>query len=99
MAKGQYLSVHQQKIVGRYYNKLDGIVMQKLGEMVSDLALAEPGKKADAMWKRAGEHLGKTNLDPARITKLIGERNITAFAAAVALLATQSEVLKKSLPK
>ena len=37
-------SPHQQKIIKRYYDNLDTISLQKLGELVGDLYLAQ-GKK------------------------------------------------------
>ena len=45
MAKGRDLSASQSKIVKRYYDNLDTAMTQKLGEMVSDLYLAETPAK------------------------------------------------------
>lgn len=41
---------HQQGIIKRYYRNQDAIKLQRLGELVSDLYLAE-GKKRERVWK------------------------------------------------
>lgn len=44
---------HQKKIVDRYYDQRDNIMVTKLSELVSELYLAESDKKKDQLWKRA----------------------------------------------
>lgn len=44
---------HQKKIVDRYYDNRDNIMVTKLSELVSELYLAETDKKRDQLWKRA----------------------------------------------
>ena len=65
MAKGQYLNPHQQGIVNRYYEHLDSMTAQKLGELVSDLYLAEGTAKAEKLWESAGRVLTKTPANQA----------------------------------
>jgi hypothetical protein len=43
------LSKYQQKIVKNYYDNLDTALLQRLGEQVTDLYLAE-GKKREKLW-------------------------------------------------
>ena len=43
---------HQQGIIKRYYENIDGISLQKLSELVTELYLAE-GKKREKLWKTA----------------------------------------------
>ena len=50
MAKGQHLSAYQQKIVGRYYENIDTISLQKLSEAVGELYLCTDEKKAARLW-------------------------------------------------
>jgi hypothetical protein len=77
-------SKYQQKVIKRYYENLDAITLQKLGEMVTELYLAE-GKKRQQVWKRIVaaleklkvpqtriDHLVKQN-DPAQVAKLLEE--------------------------
>ena len=44
---------HQKKIIERYYDRRDEIMLAKLQEIVTDLYLAESDAKRDQLWKRA----------------------------------------------
>lgn len=44
---------HQKKIIGRYYDRRDEIMLAKLQEIVTELYLAETEAKRDQLWKRA----------------------------------------------
>lgn len=82
MPKGQNLSRHQQGIVKRYYENRDSIMTTKLGELVSELYLAE-GKKADTLWKRVRTALSNTKVDPKRIDAIVDARDLQALARLV----------------
>jgi hypothetical protein len=75
---------YQQNIIRNYYQNQDTIALQKLGEMVTELYLAE-GKARERQWKRVVgaleklkvpasriEHLQKQD-DPALVAKLLEE--------------------------
>ena len=61
---------HQQKIIKRYYNNQDGILRQRLAELVSDLYLAE-GKKRQRVWKAAAAAMQKLGVPQSRIDHLL----------------------------
>ena len=63
-------SKHQQKIIKRYYENMDAITLQKLGEMVTELYLAD-GKKRAQQWKRIVGALEKLKVPKSRIDNLI----------------------------
>ena len=88
MSKGQFLSGHQQGIVKRYYNNLDTISLQKLGELVSDIAVCTDAKKIGDLWQRAHKALQKSPADPLRASRIIAERNTEALAKLVGELST-----------
>ena len=44
---------HQKKIIERYYDRRDEIMLGKLQEIVTELYLAETDAKRDQLWKRA----------------------------------------------
>ena len=44
---------HQKKIIERYYDRRDEIMLGKLQEIVTELYLAEADAKRDQLWKRA----------------------------------------------
>jgi len=54
------LSRHQKKIVDRYYENRDAIMLGKLQELITELYLAESDKKRENLWKRVAQAM--TNL-------------------------------------
>jgi len=62
-------SPHQQRIIKRYYENQDTIQLQRLGELVTDLYLAE-GKKRAGVWKRIVSALEKLKIPADRIQHL-----------------------------
>ena len=85
MPKGQDLSRYQQKVVNRYYANIDTITLTTLGEIVSDLYLAE-GKSVDRLWIRAENALKKTDIPAPERSALIASRDIKALATIVTKL-------------
>ncbi|MBX3374511.1 MAG: hypothetical protein KF817_11815 [Phycisphaeraceae bacterium] len=78
MARREFTS-GQKRIVDRYYQHLDSITLAKLGEIVSELAMAD-GKAVDRLWKRAETHLAKTGANDARIRTILETRSVEALA-------------------
>ena len=81
MAKGQHLSGHQQNIVKNYYENLDTAMLQKLGEIVSDLYLSadEPGKVA-RLWQSARKALQNLKAEPGRVSSIVTRRSVEELA-------------------
>ena len=50
---GAERSEYQEGIIGRYYDNRDAIMLEKLGELVTELYLAETDAKRERLWKRA----------------------------------------------
>jgi hypothetical protein len=73
---------HQQKIIKRYYDNLDTITMQKLGELVGDLYLAQ-GKKRQTVWKNIEAALKKLEVPQGRIDVLKQKDDPAAVAELV----------------
>jgi len=63
------LTKYQQKIVKNYYDNLDTALLQRLGEQVTDLYLAE-GKKREKLWASIAGSLTKLGVPASRISKL-----------------------------
>ena len=63
------LTKYQQKIVKNYYDNLDTALLQRLGEQVTDLYLAE-GKKREKLWASIAGSLTKLEVPATRIAKL-----------------------------
>ena len=60
------LTKYQQSIVKRYYGNLDTVLLQRLGEQVTDLYLAE-GKKRAKLWDSIETSLTKLEVPKSRI--------------------------------
>ncbi|RMH29691.1 MAG: hypothetical protein D6693_01600 [Planctomycetota bacterium] len=83
MAKGQDLSEHQRGIVKRYYEHLDTIALTRLGEIVSELYLAESPKKREALWTRARRALEKVAPNDPAVGRALESRDVATLAALV----------------
>ena len=75
-------SSHQQRAIKNYYENRDAIMLQRLGEMVTDLYLAE-GKKRAQLWKRVAGALENLKIPPARIEHIVKSDNPALVAGMV----------------
>lgn len=73
---------NQQKIIKRYYDNIDSITLQKLGETVTEIYLAE-GKKLDRLWKNAEGHMKKLEVPAVRIESILNTKNAAQLASLV----------------
>ena len=64
------LSKYQQSIVKNYYDNLDTALVQRLGEQVTDLYLAE-GKKRAKLWESVAKSLVKVGVPQKRIDHVV----------------------------
>ncbi len=62
-------SRYQQQCIKNYYNNRESIAYQRVGELVTELYLAE-GKKREKVWDSIASHLKKMNVPPDRIAHL-----------------------------
>ena len=65
-------SEYQDKIIKRYYDNKDSIMIQKLSEMVTDLYLAE-GKKRLSVWKRIVKALENLGVTQGKIDQIVAK--------------------------
>lgn len=70
---------YQQKIIKRYYNNFSSLQVQRLGELVTEIYLAE-GKKSDRLWKQVGESLTKLEFPATRVEHLLLKRDPALLA-------------------
>jgi len=75
----QQLTRHQQSIVKRYYDNLDTVLLQRLGEKVTDLYLAE-GKKRAKLWDNVATALEKLGVPQSRIDRVRGSDDARQLA-------------------
>jgi hypothetical protein len=64
------LTKYQQSIVKKYYENLDTALLQRLGEQVGDLYLAE-GKKRAKLWETVEKSLLKLGVPKSRVATIV----------------------------
>ncbi len=82
-------SNYQDRVIRNYYQNRDEIMLQRLGELVTELFLAE-GKAKSRLWKRAGEVLAKLKIPSDQIQHLVRSDNPTLLANTLKTLLQKS---------
>ncbi len=81
MSTGREFSSYQRKVINRYYDNLDTIVVTRLGEIVTDMALAGGDeKKLARLWKRAEQALERVKGESKEVSQIIDQRDVEALA-------------------
>ena len=75
-------SAYQQKAIRRFYDNRPDIDRTRLAELVTNLYLAD-GKKADKLWEKAEETMGRLNVLPIRRDRVMETRDVTLLAKVV----------------
>ena len=70
---------HQEKIIRNYYDNREGIAIQRVQEIITELYLSE-GKKRERQWNLLKGHLEKLGVKPPMIAKLIADDDPAAVA-------------------
>jgi len=79
MAKNER-SIYQKEVISRYYDNLDTIMLGKLGELVTDLYLADTPAKRERLWQRAHKAMVKLKVPPAIIDHIMQKRDVEILA-------------------
>jgi hypothetical protein len=72
-------SSRQDRIIRDFYRNQDALLLQRLGEMVTELYLAE-GKGRLRLWQRAAACLGKLGIPQERIDHVVASDNPSLLA-------------------
>ena len=73
------LSRYQRQVVKNYYDNLDTALVQRLGEQVTDLYLAE-GKKRTKLWTSIEKSLEKLEVPKSRIDRVVASDDAQQLA-------------------
>jgi len=73
-------SEYQADVISRYYDNLDTIMLQKLGELVGELYLADTDKQRDRLWQRAEKAIVKLKVPPAIVDHIMQKRDVEILA-------------------
>ena len=79
MAKNDY-SQYQKAVISGYYNNLDTIMLGKIGELVTELYLADTKAKQNRLWQRANKAMVKLKVPPAIIDHIMGKKDVEVLA-------------------
>jgi len=79
MTKNEY-SPYQKVVISGYYDNLDTIMLQKLGELVTELYLADTPAKRDRLWQRAHKAMLRLKVPPAIIDHIMTKRDVQILA-------------------
>lgn len=72
-------SPYQQRVIRDYYRNQDAILVQRLGDLVTDLYLAE-GKARVRLWKRVATTLEKLKIPGKQVQHIVQSDNPTLVA-------------------
>ncbi len=79
MAKNDY-SQYQKAVISGYYNNLEAIMLDKLGELVTELYLADTKAKQNRLWQRANKAMVKLKVPPAIIDHIMEKKDVQVLA-------------------
>ncbi len=80
---GKEFTQYQKKLINRYYDNLDTMMLQKLQELVTELYLAESEKDKAKLWERAQKAMVNLKIPPEVIAKIMQGKNVVALAKQV----------------
>ena len=86
-------SNHQRKLINRYYENRDDIMLTKVQELVTELYLAETKAKKDQLWGRVRKALGNLKIKPAMIDHVVESQDPEILASHL------QDWLKGAVPK
>jgi len=79
MTKKEY-SQYQKSVISGYYNNLETIMLGKLGELVTELYLADSQTKKDRLWQRAHKAMVKLKVPSAIIDHVMEKQDVEILA-------------------
>lgn len=74
-------SNYQKKVINRYYENRDAIVLERLQEMVGELYLAETEKKRERLWQRVAQAMTHLKVKPAIADHILAQRDPKVLAS------------------
>ncbi len=79
MAQHEY-SDYQKKVISKYYNHLDVIMLSKLQELVSELYLTESEAKQKRLWERVHKAMLNLKIPQPIIDHIMGKKDVQILA-------------------
>ena len=82
--EGKGYTPYQQKVIRRFYENKDLRLIQKLGDLVSDLYIETSEKKRESGWKRIKEILIDLKVHPHEVEFLTKDKNLAVISKKLA---------------
>lgn len=73
-------SPHQKKAIDRYYDNHRTILLTRLGDIVTDLYLADSDAKRDRLWQRAAQAMAGLDIAPELTRHILRQRKPEVLA-------------------
>jgi hypothetical protein len=77
---GQEYSHYQKKVISRYYQNIDQVALQRLGELVTELYLADTDKKKDRLWGQVQKAMENIKVQPVIAEHILKTRDVKILA-------------------
>ena len=71
---------HQKKIIERYYDNRDQIMLARLGEIVTELYLADSEKAQERLWSRAAKAMEALKIPPRLVEHILAQKKPEVLA-------------------
>ncbi len=71
---------YQKKVIKGFYDNKDTRLVQKLGELVSNLYLETNEKKVETGWKKIKKMLTDINVHPGEVEYLTKDKNLSVIS-------------------
>lgn len=82
--EGKGYTPYQQKVIRRFYENKDLRLIQKLGDLVSDLYIETSEKKRESGWKRIKDILVDLKVHPHEVEFLTKDKNLAVISKKLA---------------
>jgi hypothetical protein len=79
MAQREYTD-YQKKVISKYYNQLDVLMLNKLQELVSELYLADSEAKQKRLWERVHKAMLNLKIPQPIIDHIMGKKDVQILA-------------------
>lgn len=73
-------SRYQKALIGRYYDRRDEIMLTKLGDIVTELALCDSDAKRQRLWTRAAKAMDTLGVRESIQAHLLAKRDVEVLA-------------------
>jgi len=73
-------SNYQNKVIAGYYDNIDTIMLRKLGELVTELYLADTPARQNRLWQRAHKAMVKLKVPQVIIDHIMKKRSVEVLA-------------------